>query len=208
MFKKFIQLAFFLLYNQLAFSYDWVAWGVSLGQWANWRQSALQFLEPGPTLELAYGTGNLFATMVLNGLHPIGVDLSPFMACITANRLRRRQLPLPIARARAQVLPFPTGHFSNALATFPTNYIFEVETLAEIHRVLAEGGQLIVVMQGQLKGPPWVGAFIEWLYRIIGQREILRANALNRLSDAGFYAHWQQASFEGATAHLIVAQKM
>jgi len=207
MLKKIIQFGFFLLYNHLAFSYDWVAWGVSLGQWSSWRQTALQFLEPGPTLELAYGTGSLFVAMALKGLHPIGVDLSPFMARITANRLRRQQLPLSIARARAQILPFPTGHFSNTLATFPTNYIFEVETLAEIHRVLVEGGRLIVVMQGQLKGPLWVGAFIECLYRITGQREVLRATALSRLGEAGFYAQWRPASFEGAAAHLIVAQK-
>ncbi len=208
MLKKFIQFGFFLLYNQLAFIYDWVAWGVSLGQWSNWRQTALQFLEPGSTLELAYGTGNLFSAMSARGLRPVGVDLSPFMARIAANRLRRRQLPLSIARAKAQILPFPAGHFSNVLATFPTNYIFEAETLAEIRRVLAEDGQLIVVMQGRLKGPLWANAFIEWLYRITGQREIARANALSRFSDAGFYAQWQQASFEGAVAHLIVAQKM
>jgi ubiquinone/menaquinone biosynthesis C-methylase UbiE len=208
MLKKIIQCGFFLLYNQLAFLYDGVAWGVSLGQWANWRQSALQFLKSGPTLELAYGTGGLFTTMALNGLHPIGVDLSPFMARIAANRLRQRHLPLSIARAEAQILPFPAGHFSNALATFPTNYIFEAETLAEIRRVLAEDGRLIVVMQGRLNGSRWANAFIEWLYRVTGQREIARANALSRFSDAGFYARWQQASFKGAVAHLIVAQKM
>ncbi|HEY85849.1 MAG TPA: class I SAM-dependent methyltransferase [Chloroflexi bacterium] len=208
MLKKFIQFGFFLLYNHLAFIYDWVAWSVSLGQWSNWRQTSLQFLKPGPTLELAYGTGSLFTTMTLNGLHPTGVDLSPFMARIAANRLRRQQLPLSIARSKAQALPFPTGYFGNALATFPSNYLFEAETLAEIHRALAEGGQLIVVMQGQLKGPAWPSAFIEWLYRITGQREFVRVKLLSRFNEAGFRAQWQQTSFEGAVAHLIVAQKM
>jgi len=210
MLKKLIQLGFFLLYNHLAFTYDFVAWVVSLGQWSRWRQTAIQFLEAGYTLELAYGTGSLFTTMTLAELQPVGVDFSPFMAHIAAKRLRRRRLPTPIARSRAQSLPFPDGHFTNVVATFPTNYIFEPATLAEIHRVLTdapENSRLIIVMQGQLKGPRWASAFIEWLYRITGQREFLRPTLLAKFHAAGVCAEWRQASFDGAVANLIVAQK-
>ena len=65
--RQLIQLGFHLLYHQLAFTYDAVAWLVSLGQWPAWRRLALQFVQPGPILELAYGTGGLFVDMIEAG---------------------------------------------------------------------------------------------------------------------------------------------
>ena len=172
-----IKFGFFLLYNQLAFSYDLVAWLVSFGQWADWRRTGLQYLQPGHTLELAFGSGGLYADMVARGIKPVGIDLSPYMARLTAKRLARRRLPGSILRSRAQALPFPAGHFANAIATFPTPYIFEAETLAEIRRVLVNDrqapGRLIIVMQGELKRLGWLTPVLEWLYRVTGQREDL-----------------------------------
>ncbi|RME47850.1 MAG: methyltransferase domain-containing protein, partial [Caldilineae bacterium] len=139
---KLLRTGFFLLYNHLAFTYDAVAWLVSLGAWARWRRTVMPYLRPGPTLELAFGTGGLFADLCEAGRRPVGIDLSPFMARLAARRLRRRRLPLALARARAQALPFPTRRFANVVATFPTPYIFEPATLSEVHRVLADGGRL------------------------------------------------------------------
>jgi len=206
-----IKFGFFLLYNQLAFSYDLVAWLVSFGQWADWRRTGLQYLQPGHTLELAFGSGGLYADMVARGIKPVGIDLSPYMARLTAKRLARRRLPGSILRSRAQALPFPTGHFANAIATFPTPYIFEAETLAEIRRVLVNDrqapGRLIIVMQGELKRLGWLTPVLEWLYRVTGQREDLAPDPLAVLHAAGFEAHWAQARFETAEAQLLIAHK-
>jgi len=205
--KKLLRAGFFLLYNHLAFTYDAVAWLVSLGAWARWRRAIFPYLRPGPTLELAFGTGGLFADLCDAGRRPVGVDLSPFMARLAARRLRRRGLPLALARARAQALPFPAERFANVVATFPTDYIFDPVALSEVHRVLANGGRLLIVTQGHLHAPPPVAAFIEWLYAITGQRDSGGPDALKRFRRAGFKAAWERAEVEGSAATLIVARK-
>ncbi len=206
--SKPVEWGFFLLYNHLAFLYNTVAWLVSLGQWPKWRQTALRHVQPGPTLELACGTGGLLAAMAAGGLKPVGVDLSPFMARLTRRRLARRKMPVSIAQGRAQALPFPTDHFSNVIATFPTAYIFEAPTLAEVRRVLNSAlpqARLIVVFQGYLNAPAPIRALIEWAYRATGQRSAPRRAVLTIFEQAGFQAQWEKTAFEGARAGVIIA---
>ena len=109
-----------------------MAWSVSFGQWAAWCRLALHFLQPGPILELAYGTGGFFVDMTAAGHRPVGIDLSPYMARLARRRLHRRHIPLRLNRAQAQSLPFPAGYFANVVATLPTHYIFDDATLAEV----------------------------------------------------------------------------
>lgn len=201
-----IKLGFHLLYHQLAFIYDAVAWLVSLGQWPAWRRLSLQFVQPGPILELAYGTGGLFADMFGDGYRPVGIDLSPFMARLTSRRLQKLGLPLPLSRARAQQLPFPADHFGSIIATFPTPYIFEPETLAEVVRVLRPEGRLIVVMEGHLPGPGPLRGFIEWLYQITAQRDFSDAAPLRRFEQVGLAAQWHTVERDGVRARLLIAE--
>lgn len=202
-----IKFLFYLLYNHLSFTYEWVAWAVSLGQWSRWRQTALTHLRDGRTLELAFGTGVLFSQMMRGGIAPVGVDISPFMVRITARRLRRANLPLNIARARAEHLPFPAEHFANAVATFPTEYIFQPDTLAEIWRILQPGGRLIIVLQGDLRRFGWLNTAIEWLYHITGQRETPFAALEARFRRAGFMVEQTSSTVNNATAQLLIAEK-
>ena len=69
-----IKLGFHLLYYQLAWTYELVAWLVSFGQWSTWRRLALLFMQPGPTLELAFGTGVFFIDMLEAGAERIGTS--------------------------------------------------------------------------------------------------------------------------------------
>ena len=206
-----LKLGFFLLYNHLAFTYDLVAWLVSFGQWADWRRTGLQYLQTGPTLELAYGTGGLYLDMLTAGLEPVGIDLSPYMARLTHKKLQKQQRQGAISQAQAQALPFTQGYFCNAIATFPTPYIFEPETLAEIYRVLSSNptvpGRLIIVLQGELQGRGPLKWLLDWLYRITGERDPLAPNPIALLAAAGFKARWVQGHYQSAQAHLIVAEK-
>ncbi len=204
----FIKLGFHLLYNQMAFTYDLVAWCVSFGQWSAWRRLSMQYLHPGPTLELAYGTGGLFVNMLEAGHQPVGIDISPYMARLTRQKLTHQQLPLNINRARAQSLPFPSGHFSNVVATFPTNYIFQDDTLAEISRVLNPNGRLTIVVEGHLRGPKPIRPFIDWLYEITNQKGFAKGKPLNQLASHNLSARWQTVRQNGASARLIIADKM
>ncbi len=202
-----IKLGFHLLYYQLAWSYDLVAWSVSFGQWAAWRRLALPYLQPGPTLELAYGTGAFFVDMLRAGHRPVGLDLSPYMARLAGRRLRRPNLPLRLSRGKAQALPFPAGHFDTVVATFPTDYMLEPATLAEVYRVLRGGGRLVIVFEGHLRGPWPLRPFIDWLYRITNQRSLPSAKSLALVQAAGFEARWDSVTQHGAAARLLIAHK-
>lgn len=209
-----IKLGFHLLYYQLAWTYDLVAWLVSFGQWSAWRRLALPFLQPGPTLELAYGTGGLFVDMLAAGLNPVGVDLSPYMARLAAKRLRRKQVALRLCRARAQALPFPANYFANVVATFPADYMLQRETLAEIRRVLRSPdssnvlpGRLVIVAEGMLRGPWPLRPFVEWLYEITGQRRLAPAQPLALAEMFSFTARWEMVDQRGVQARLLIADK-
>ncbi len=206
--KPIIKLIFHLLYYQMAWTYDWVAWFVSLGQWASWRRLSLNFFQPGPTLELAYGTGGFFVDMLQQGQQPVGIDLSPYMARLTRHRLQRHDYSYRICQAQAQQLPFPDQHFVNIVATFPTDYILQPETLTEVRRVLRDEGRLIVVFMGLLKGPWPVRPFIEWLYQITGQRDQDFPAPDSLLNNQLFSAEWRKVEQDGAAAYLLIARKI
>jgi ubiquinone/menaquinone biosynthesis C-methylase UbiE len=199
----------------MAWAYDLVAWSASFGQWAAWRRLALQFLRPGPILELAYGTGGFFVDMLVAGYRPVGIDLSPYMAHLAGRRLDRNNIPIRLSQAKAQALPFPSGHFANVVATFPTNYIFEPETLAEIARVLKvpsvaknnTAGRLIIVVEGQLRGPWPFRPFVDWLYRITDQRTFPPRKPLSLFEKRSFAARWEMTKHQGARARLLIADR-
>jgi ubiquinone/menaquinone biosynthesis C-methylase UbiE len=211
--RRLIKLGFYLLYHHLAWTYDAVAWTVSLGQWAAWRRLALQFIRPGPILELAYGTGGLCLDLLEAGYQPLGVDLSPYMARLASRRLRRRGWSPPLSRAQAQQLPFPTGYFATIIATFPTDYIFSPATLAEIQRVLQAphcdrpAGRLIVVLEGQLRGPWPLRPFIDGLYQLTGQHNFPPVKSLSLFADHRLQARMEWVEHHGARARMLIADK-
>jgi ubiquinone/menaquinone biosynthesis C-methylase UbiE len=206
--RWFLRFAFHLLYYQLAWTYDLVAWLVSFGQWPAWRRTATLFLQDGPTLELGYGTGGLMADMAARELAPVGLDLSPYMARLARRRLLRQRAIPRLVRGQAQQLPFPDASFANVVATFPTEFILDPATLTSLARVLRSNGRLVIVAIGHLKGPGPLRYFVEWLYRVTGQREIPEPEPLARLKAFGFAARWEHATLEGATARLLVAIRL
>jgi ubiquinone/menaquinone biosynthesis C-methylase UbiE len=135
------------------------------------------------------------------------------MAHLAGRRLRRSKLPLRLNRARAQSLPFPSNHFANVVATFPTDYMLAPNTIAEIHRVLRSGsaqhppGRLVIVFEGQLRGPWPLRPLIDWLYQITAQRSLPPAKPLRLFNTGGFTARWEMVEQQGALARLLIAEK-
>jgi ubiquinone/menaquinone biosynthesis C-methylase UbiE len=149
--------------------------------------------------------------MLAAGLQPVGIDLSPYMARLTRKKLQKHGWQGAISQAQAQALPFADSSFANAIATFPTPYIFEPETLTEVYRVLANSpaapGHLIIVIQGELQGRGPLKWVLDWLYQATGERDPLAPNPIALLAAAGFQARWVEGHFQMAKAQLIVAEK-
>ena len=140
--------AFSLLYNQFAWAYDRVSRTFFRGQWRHWQRQALRHLGgiPGRTvLELGFGTGDLQIDLARAGYQAVGIDLSAAMGQQARRKARRQGVRLRLARARSQALPFPSATFAAVISTFPSDYIADPRTVAEIARVLCPGGRLVVV---------------------------------------------------------------
>jgi len=207
---RLVRFGFRLLYNELAWTYDAVAWLVSLGEWRRWQRTALTHLAAPPgarVLELAHGTGSLQLDLQATGYRTVGLDLSRAMGRLAQRKLRRRGLRAPLIRARAQALPFASGQFPAVISTFPTEFIVAPEALSEIYRVLAPGGRLVVVFSGVLtRGGPARGA-LEAAYRATGQRGFGAEPLTARLDAAGFRSRFVVEHLPRSVALLLVADK-
>jgi ubiquinone/menaquinone biosynthesis C-methylase UbiE len=202
-----VRLLFRLLYNELAFTYDVVAWLVSFGQWGIWRRTATLHLVEGPLLDLAHGTGGLMVDMLGMGLAPVGLDLSPRMARIARQRLSGRGLPVRLVRGRSQRLPFSDASFANVVMTFPADFVMDDSTLSAVARVLRPGGRLVIVVMGHMRAVPVLRRLIERAYDVTTPHKMSERGALSRLRQAGFAAYWADTALEGARARLLVAAR-
>jgi ubiquinone/menaquinone biosynthesis C-methylase UbiE len=194
-YRSFVRRAFHHFYRELAWTYDPVAWAVSGGLWRAWALAALPELR-GRTLELGFGTGHLQLALAARPVIA-GLDASPQMAARAAGRLRRAAQSPRLARGLAQALPFPAAAFDTVVATFPAEYILDPRTHAEIRRVLAPGGHLVLVPFAQLDPGPYAG-LVDLAYRLTLQppprRDAPVEPDLQRLSIAGIALapHWVQ----------------
>jgi ubiquinone/menaquinone biosynthesis C-methylase UbiE len=205
--RRFLGFAFRLLYNELAFTYDAVAWLVSLGQWQAWGRTALSRVRGRRVLELGHGPGHMLIALARSGRSPIGIDLSAHMIRLAQRRLRKAGLSIPQVRCRVQALPFRSDTFDLALATFPTEYILDPLTLREVERVTTGRGRLIVVWSAQLAGQRAAVRFVEWLYGITGQREPIIEEHFAVFEETGWSAQFESDFVGTSEVTLIVANK-
>ncbi len=167
---RFLRIFFHLLYHPFAWSYDLVAWTVSLGRWKDWVKSVVPFIEGTRVLELGHGPGHLQRILRDLNLLTVGLDKSRQMGNLAKKRLVQSGYTQPrLVRGLAQSLPFPAEKFETVIATFPSEYIFEQGTLLEVRRTLTNGGRLIVLPVAWITGQGTLDRFLAWLFRFTGQ---------------------------------------
>ncbi len=201
--QRFMRFFFHLLYHPFAFAYDLVAATVSFGNWKDWVYSILPFIKETRTLELGHGPGHLQRLLLDRGLVAVAIDESAQMGRIAKRRLGNSQ---KLSRALAQQLPFAKKSFDIIIATFPTEYIFNAQTLSEVKRCLSDRGRLIVLPVAFPKS-----RFLKWLYKITGESpsaltEALKSKSLQPFLDAGFHAEVKIVEVKSSTLLIIVAQ--
>ena len=208
---KLLRFLFHHLYHAFAWTYDLVAWAVSLGRWRGWVLSALPYLEGPRVLELGHGPGHLQAAMREKGWAVFGVDESRQMGRLAALRLTRLGLPVALTRSEAQSLPFGSDCFDSLAATFPTEYIFDRRTLDEAYRVLRPGGRLVVVPTAFIGGGNVPDRAAAWLFRVTRQSSELTEAFKGRLkvpfAEAGFEVRVETVQIRSSTVLVIVAEK-
>jgi ubiquinone/menaquinone biosynthesis C-methylase UbiE len=198
---------FHLLYHPFAWTYDLVAALVSLGHWKGWVLSALPFLE-GRVLEIGYGPGHLQLALHAHGFATFGLDESQQMSRLAERRLRLKGFPVRLARAYAQHLPFAANAFDTLVATFPSGYIFEADTLAETRRVLAPAGRLVIIPTAWITGRGIHERLAAGLFKLSGEAgaiEAVMSSISARLQANGFNVRHELLECPGSKVLVIIA---
>jgi len=140
------------LFDSIAHRYDLLNHLLSAGVDLYWRRRAIQRLRsvaPTRVLDVATGTGDFaIAALALNPSQVIGVDLAEEMLKRGREKLRKRRLAdrITLMRGEAEHLEFQTGSFDAAIVAFGARNFEHLERgLAEMHRILRNGGKIVVL---------------------------------------------------------------
>jgi ubiquinone/menaquinone biosynthesis C-methylase UbiE len=166
-----VRFAFWMLYNPMAWIYDWISQIVSLGQWHDWQRASLSEIRGRRVLELGFGTGEMLVELANGGYDLVGLDLSSRMIRVARQKLRLWGTTVPLVRGLGQRLPFADAAFDTVLSTFPSEFIISFDTLSEMARVLRPGGRAVVVAVARFRPDTVATWLLELLYWITGQRQ-------------------------------------
>jgi ubiquinone/menaquinone biosynthesis C-methylase UbiE len=198
-------------YHAFAWTYDFIAAAVSARRWNDWVFAALPHQAGPRVLEIGFGPGHLQLRMRQKGFSAFGLDESWQMGRISLNRLKRSGLPPSVSRGYAQNLPFGPDCFDDAVATFPSEYIFDPQTLAEVYRVLRPGGRFVVVPMAWIWGKGLWERLAAWVFRVTGQSVALTESSKERITahfaQAGFRVRLAREEIRQSTVLVIVAEK-
>lgn len=202
--QRFMRVFFNLLYHPFAFTYDLVAATVSFGKWKDWVFSIIPFIEGTRILELGHGPGHLQRILLDRNLFAVAMDESAQMGTLAKRRIGKSH---KLARALAQKIPFASDSFDSLLSTFPTEYIFDKQTLSEAHRVLRNRGRLIVLLAAWPKNP-----LLAWLFKVTGESppdtyESVKSKTKNALVHAGFKLEIQIVEVKSSNLLIALAIK-
>lgn len=207
LFTSFLFFFFFLIYEPLAWSYDLVAWVVSLGRWQSWVYTTIPELSGPRILELGHGPGHLQLALRKNGVRSFGIDRSRQMGRIAYRRLAKNHSAPLLVRATAEHLPFPAGAFDQLVATFPSEYIVRAATLSEARRVLAADGKIIVLPVAWIRGNRLWERAAAWLFRVTGQAGTWDTRYSDPLRLAGFSVEEKRVN-EGESEVMLIIGKL
>ena len=202
--QRFMRVFFNLFYHPFAFTYDLVAATVSFGNWKDWVYSIIPFIEGTRILELGHGPGHLQRILLDRGLDSVAMDESAPMGTLAKRRLGSSH---KLTRGLAQKIPFADEAFDSIVSTFPTEYIFDMQTLSEAHRVLRNSGRLIVLLAAWPKNP-----LLGWLFKVTGEspsdaRELIKSKMKMAFARAEFKTEVQIVEVKSGSLLVVIGKK-
>lgn len=209
---RFVRWAFARFYGEFAWTYNTVASLVSAGRWQSWTLVVVPYVR-GRVLELGCGTGYVQRALAgrADGSLVVGLDRSPQMLARAHQTLVRAGCLVRLLRADARMLPFPSAAFDTVVATFPSEYIVDRATLAEVRRTLCSRGRLVVVLAAAFGRPGLYARLVDLAYRLTLQGRPSRASAVLprsllgcAMEQAGFVVEELWVTLEQSVVHLVI----
>ncbi len=131
------------LYTRFARLYDLAV--AAFPPWRRWLGSALPELHGPRVLEVSVGTGWLL-TQYAGRYRTDGIDLNPRLLEVARRNLERAGVSADLRLGRVEALPYPDATFDTVVVTMAfTGYPDGAAAAAELARVLAPGGRLVLV---------------------------------------------------------------
>ena len=141
------------MFDNIASTYDQLNHTLSLGIDKYWRKKAIAWLrpfKPQKMIDVATGTGD-FAIQACRVLHPeelIGIDISEGMMNVGKEKVKIAHLQnfISFAKEDCTVLTFSDNYFDAATIAFGIRNFENLDQgLSEVHRVLKDGGKMVVL---------------------------------------------------------------
>ncbi|HVB24237.1 MAG TPA: class I SAM-dependent methyltransferase [Ktedonobacteraceae bacterium] len=152
------------------------------GQWRVWQKLVLPRIVGHDVLEFGCGLGDLLADMLTAGYNCYAVEQSPQMVVAARATLKRLALgtPATVIQGSAQHVPFSDSSFDTVVSTFPSEYIYDPDTITEVERVLRPGGRLIVIEGANLLPVGFLQPFLVLLQMFVYGPSVLFKDSKRR----------------------------
>ena len=113
--------------------------------WKKWISSAIPHIQGNRVLEVSFGTGYLLLQYA-GGYETYGIDFNESMIEIARKNLSKNDVKANLQWANVEELPYPDGYFDTIINTMAfSGYPKGNRAMAEINRVLKDGGKLLIV---------------------------------------------------------------
>ena len=162
------------MFNAIARRYDLLNHLLSGGVDVYWRRRALDCAlktSPQRVLDLATGTGDFaLATARLGPQRVVGIDMAVEMLRLGAAKVaaKRPPMPLDLLVGDAEQLPFQDNTFDMVTGAFGVRNFGNIPSgLAEAHRVLKPGGQLLVLDFCEPTAPLFRQLYLFYFHKVL-----------------------------------------
>ncbi len=137
------------MFGEIAERYDFLNGFLSFGIDRLWRRRAIKSAAVSANdtvLDLCCGTGDLAIAFATEGCQTIGADFTYQMLAKAPPKADKKKVNVEWVQADAQQLPFADDSFNVVSIAFGIRNVENVElAIQECHRVLKEGGRLVVL---------------------------------------------------------------
>ncbi len=136
--------------------------------WKTWLQQAIPHIRGDRVLEVSFGTGYLM-TQYAAKFETYGIDYNRVMVATARKNLARAGVAANLQRASVEALPYKDASFDSVVNTMAfSGYPDAEKAMAEIHRVLREGGRLILIDVNYPSDGNWLGTTMIRFWKFAG----------------------------------------